>query len=126
MLNGLTQAERAAIFAALRHFQVLLDGNGGVYPHSPRDIGLGGILTDAGGCRGLSSEGIETLIARLDLAPAALRAAYVACGSCGHYHRAGFRGDCRDDSERFTADDLKALHGPDALDYVEGEGEANA
>lgn len=123
MLDALTQAERDAILAALRHFQVLLGTNGGVYPHSPRDIGLGDILTNAGAHRGLSVEGIEVLLDRAKLAPA--QAAYVACGSCGHYHRAGFRGDCRDDSERFTADDLEALHGPDALDYAEGEGLTN-
>lgn len=26
----------------------------------------------------------------------------VACGSCGHYHRSSFAGDCREDTERFT------------------------
>ena len=28
------------------------------------------------------------------------------CGCCGHYHRATFRGDCREDSERFTIDEI--------------------
>ena len=27
---------------------------------------------------------------------------YFECGCCGHYHRVGFTGDCREDSERFT------------------------
>ena len=31
---------------------------------------------------------------------------YVECGCCEHYHRASYHGDCRNDSERFTADDL--------------------
>lgn len=27
---------------------------------------------------------------------------YYECGCCGHYHKEGYMGDCRDDSERFT------------------------
>jgi hypothetical protein len=27
---------------------------------------------------------------------------YIECGCCGHYHREGWYGDCREDSERFS------------------------
>lgn len=28
------------------------------------------------------------------------------CGGCDHYHRADFGGDCRDDAERYTLDEI--------------------
>ncbi len=56
------------------------------------------------------------------LAPRHTPPKYYTCGICDHYHLTGFAGDCRDDSERFTADQLEAMHGPDILDTVEGEG----
>lgn len=31
---------------------------------------------------------------------------FVLCGCCGHYHRTDFEGDCREDSERYTADQI--------------------
>lgn len=34
---------------------------------------------------------------------------YYECGCCGHYHREDFVGDCRNDAERFTLDDLERL-----------------
>ena len=37
---------------------------------------------------------------------------YDECGCCGHLHRPDFRGDCREDSERFTFAELDAMHGP--------------
>lgn len=36
---------------------------------------------------------------------------FAECGCCGHVHRAEFFGDCRDDSERFTSDELERLFG---------------
>ncbi len=38
---------------------------------------------------------------------------YLECGCCEHYHRESFTGDCRDDTERFTLDDLIDLNIPD-------------
>lgn len=35
---------------------------------------------------------------------------YIECGSCGHYHPVEFFGDCRDDANRFTQDQLDAKH----------------
>lgn len=39
---------------------------------------------------------------------------FFECGQCGHYHRTDFLGDCREDRERFTTDQL-----PDAAEIVE-------
>jgi hypothetical protein len=36
----------------------------------------------------------------------------VECDSCGHFHREEFTGDCRDNSERLTGDQLDAHFGP--------------
>ena len=33
------------------------------------------------------------------------------CGCCGCYHPEGFDGDCRDDSLRFSPDDLDSTYG---------------
>lgn len=38
---------------------------------------------------------------------------WVECGSCGHFHRIDFFGDCRQDDERFTTDQLEAMPGFD-------------
>jgi hypothetical protein len=34
---------------------------------------------------------------------------YHECGCCSHYHRAEYAGDCRNDTERFTYEDLTRL-----------------
>jgi hypothetical protein len=39
-------------------------------------------------------------------------AAFVECGSCDHYHPKGFAGDCRNDTNRFTVEQLDAAYGP--------------
>ena len=31
---------------------------------------------------------------------------YIECGCCDHYHRESYSGDCRQDSERFTYDEI--------------------
>ena len=31
---------------------------------------------------------------------------FYECGGCDHYHPLGWTGDCRDDSQRFTDEDL--------------------
>lgn len=38
---------------------------------------------------------------------------YYECGICGHYHPLEWNGDCRDDSNRFTQDELTEKHGMD-------------
>ena len=40
------------------------------------------------------------------------RPRYYECGICNCYHPADWDGDCRDDSNRFTDDQLEAKHGP--------------
>lgn len=35
---------------------------------------------------------------------------YLLCPCCGCYHRFGFERDCRDDAERFTAEELDLIH----------------
>lgn len=51
---------------------------------------------------------------------------YVECGSCGHFHRAEFGGDCRNDAERFTADELDAKHGENGWIYESEEEQLDA
>lgn len=46
------------------------------------------------------------------------RMAYEECGCCGHLHRPGYTGDCRNDEARFTFDQLDAVHGPDGWTEV--------
>jgi hypothetical protein len=36
---------------------------------------------------------------------------YYDCGICGHFHPIAWNGDCRDDANRFTHDDLETKHG---------------
>lgn len=43
--------------------------------------------------------------------------AFEECGCCGDYHRPGYTGDCRDNSERFSLDRLEAL-GKEGEAYV--------
>ena len=40
-----------------------------------------------------------------------MKTLYIECGCCGHYHTPEFRGDCRDDKNRFSADQIEAMHG---------------
>ncbi len=39
------------------------------------------------------------------------RPTFYECGICDHYHPASFTGDCRDDANRFFADELDARYG---------------
>jgi hypothetical protein len=43
---------------------------------------------------------------------------YYECGICNHYHPANWDGDCRDDENRLTFDQIEAKHGPDGWDEV--------
>jgi hypothetical protein len=51
---------------------------------------------------------------------------YVECGSCGGFHRSDYWGDCRNDAERFTAEDLDTKHGPNNWDYLSIEDQMRA
>lgn len=46
---------------------------------------------------------------------------YDECGGCGHFHLPSFSGDCRDNDNRFSAEDLDLMHGEGGWDYVELE-----
>lgn len=43
------------------------------------------------------------------------------CGTCDHWHRAGYGGDCRDDSERFTDEQRDSLFGVEGGGWAEYE-----
>ena len=34
---------------------------------------------------------------------------YLECGCCEHYHQEDFFGDCRNDAERFSLEDLENM-----------------
>lgn len=40
-------------------------------------------------------------------------AVFYSCGGCEHYHPINWNGDCRDDANRFTGDDLDEKYGSD-------------
>jgi hypothetical protein len=42
----------------------------------------------------------------------------VGCGCCGHYHRAAYRGDCRNDEERFTIDQVEDFFGNEGTGWI--------
>ncbi len=48
------------------------------------------------------------------------------CGQCGHYHQEGFTGDCRDDSERFTCEQLDDQYGPNGWENRDLEWQSDA
>lgn len=44
---------------------------------------------------------------------------YYDCGICGCLHPVTWDGDCRDDANRYAADELDEKHGPLGWDEVE-------
>ena len=46
---------------------------------------------------------------------------YLECGYCGHFHRAGYSGDCRDNANRFSGNALDAQHGENQWVCVDEE-----
>lgn len=94
-------------------FDVLEDEHG-VYV-SNADIGFMGRVDSV-------AEGIaeaERLADKYDAAHA--RLTYIECGCCGYLHLPEFMGDCRDDSNRFTFDQLNEKHGLGNYDYRDFE-----
>lgn len=49
------------------------------------------------------------------------RPQYYECGSCGAIHSMQWHGDCRDDSGRFTSEELDEHHGAGEWDLVTEE-----
>jgi hypothetical protein len=47
-----------------------------------------------------------------------MKTLYVECGCCGYYHAPEFTGDCRDDKNRFSADQIEAMYGDTVWDSV--------
>lgn len=45
-------------------------------------------------------------------------AQFVRCGTCDHIHLVSFEGDCRDNSNRFTDDELETVYGSSYHDRV--------
>lgn len=41
------------------------------------------------------------------------------CGICDHWHRAAWDGDCRDDAERFTLDEVETHFGNEGSGWIE-------
>lgn len=46
------------------------------------------------------------------------RRQFILCGCCDWYHFVEFKGDCREDSQRFTASHLDEVYGLDGWDDV--------
>jgi hypothetical protein len=51
---------------------------------------------------------------------------YTSCGCCEHYHPIAFAGDCRDDANRFSAQDLDDKHGPEGWMHDDPDDPAGA
>ena len=47
---------------------------------------------------------------------------FYECGICGHMHPINWNGDCRDDANRFTYDELDAKYGEDNWQEVDMPG----
>lgn len=43
---------------------------------------------------------------------------FLECGCCGWYHKEGYEGDCRDDDERYTLNDLDFFSATDDFEVV--------
>ena len=43
------------------------------------------------------------------------------CGICGHYHRSDWNGDCREDAERMTLDEVESRFGAEDAGWIEVE-----
>lgn len=46
---------------------------------------------------------------------------FYTCGTCDHYHRKGYLDDCRNDEERFTADELDEKFGAEGWEEIDPE-----
>lgn len=50
-------------------------------------------------------------VGRRRIAITYMKPKFYECGICGHYHPAGWNGDCREDANRFTQSDLDDKYG---------------
>ena len=47
---------------------------------------------------------------------------FYECGCCGQYHKQGYEGDCRNDSERYSTEEVVDMIAQEEwLNYVEAE-----
>lgn len=46
---------------------------------------------------------------------------YIKCGCCGFYHAEGFYGDCRNDDERFTREEIEFFSATDDIEVEDAE-----
>lgn len=46
---------------------------------------------------------------------------FFRCGCCDHFHSVNFWGDCRQDDQRFTEDDLEEKYGKEHEGWLEVE-----
>ena len=44
---------------------------------------------------------------------------FVLCGCCYHYHPVDFWGDCRDNDNRFTEEELEEKYGLESIGWIE-------
>lgn len=51
-------------------------------------------------------------------------APYYLCGICEHYHPAAWDGDCREDQNRYTEDELDRKHGSGWIEVPMPDGSA--
>ena len=40
------------------------------------------------------------------------------CGCCGFYHKEGYEGDCRNDNERYTLEEIEFFSATDDIEVV--------
>ena len=43
---------------------------------------------------------------------------YVECGCCGYFHKEGYCGDCRNDDEQYTYDDIEFFATSDDFEII--------
>jgi len=43
---------------------------------------------------------------------------FLECGCCGCYHKEGYEGDCRNDNERYSLEDLEFFAATDTFEIV--------
>jgi len=65
---------------------------------------------DKYGARGAMKDAVKILSLTIDAAGIDAPR-FETCGCCGGLHRAGFSGDCRDDTQRFAPDELDEILG---------------
>lgn len=81
------------------------------------DWQMGRSSQDCFGARGAMKDAIKILTLTASIGGEVPQ--FEARGCCGALHRSGYSGDCRDDTQRFDADELDELLGP--MGWIETE-----